>query len=150
MRREAGFSYVIVLFLVAALSVASVRALEYTMTKERREKEAELIWRGMAYREAIRKYYENSPGSAKSYPQELQDLLYDARLVRPSRPLRKLYPDPFSGRQWGVMRNEDGRVIGVYSVSKDVPIKRAGFPKGLEDFATARSYGDWKFSYQPN
>ena len=149
MRRESGFSYVIMLFLVAALSVIAVRALENTLTKERREKEAELLWRGMAYREAIRIYYEHSPGTDKSYPEELRDLLFDGRLVRPSRPLRKLYPEPLLGGEWGVMRNREGHVIGVYPRSNEAPIKRAGFPKELEDFATARSYADWKFMYEP-
>jgi hypothetical protein len=149
MREQAGFSYVIVLFLVATVSLLSVRALENTLTKERREKEAELLWRGMAYREAIRSYYEHSPGTDKSYPEELQDLLFDSRLVRSSRPLRKLYSEPLSGREWGVMRNREGYVIGVYARSNETPIKRAGFPKELQGFATAHSYADWKFMYEP-
>lgn len=150
MRRQDGFSYWIVLFLVATLSIVSVRAIENTLTKERREKETELLWRGMAYREAIRMYYESSPGTAKSYPAELQDLLLDTRLVRQTRPLRRLYSDPLSGGDWEVIRNDDGRVTGVFSRSKQAPIKRAGFPEGLEAFAGANAYSDWKFDYHPN
>lgn len=149
MHRQAGFSYVIVMFLVAVLSIAAVRALENTLTLERRDKEAELLWRGMAYREAIRTYYENSPGTGKSFPKELKDLLQDNRLVRPTRPLRRLYPDPLSGGEWGVLRNEDGNVIGVYPKSSDRPLKRAGFPQVLIAFTNAAHYSDWKFTYQP-
>jgi len=39
MRQQGGFSYVIVMFLVAALSLASVRALENTLVSEQRDKE---------------------------------------------------------------------------------------------------------------
>jgi type II secretory pathway pseudopilin PulG len=149
MRRQDGFSYVIVMFLVAVLSITAVRALENTLTMERRDKEAEVLWRGMAYREAIRIYYESSPGTGKSYPQELKDLLYDARLVRPTRPLRRMYSDPLSGEDWGVVRNDEGRITGVYPNSNDKPLKRAGFPNELAVFATAQHYSDWKFIYQP-
>lgn len=149
MRRQEGFSYVVVMFLVAVLSVSAVRALENTLTMERRDKEAEVLWRGMAYREAIRIYYESAPGTAKSYPQELTDLLYDGRLVRPTRPLRKLYNDPLSGGPWAVIRNEDGRIIGVHPNSDAVPIKRAGFPAELAEFEAAKHYSDWTFVYRP-
>jgi hypothetical protein len=148
-RRQEGFSYVIAMFLIAVLSIAGVRALENTLTLEQRDKEAETLWRGMAYREAIRIYYSNSPGTDKSFPQELKDLLYDARLVRPNRPLRKLYKDPLSGGDWGVIRNEEGRIIGVYPNSSGSPLKQAGFPDELASFIGAKHYSDWKFIYQP-
>ena len=149
MRQEQGFSYVIVMFLVAVLSITAVRALENTLTRERRDKEAETLWRGLAYREAIRIYYESSPGTGKSYPQELKDLLYDSRLVRPTRPLRRLYTDPLSGGAWTVIRNEEGRIIGVRPNSNTVPLKQAGFPDTLDAFTGAKHYSDWKFVYQP-
>lgn len=148
-RRQGGFSYVIVMFLVAMLSIAGVRALQNTLTVERRDKESEILWRGIAYRNAIRAYYENSPGTGKQYPQELKDLLHDKRLVRPTRPLRKLYADPLTGGEWGVMRNEDGYVIGVYPQSARRPVKQAGFPPELAAFVNAKHYSDWKFTYQP-
>jgi type II secretory pathway pseudopilin PulG len=148
-RRQKGFSYVIVMFLVAILSVAAVRALENTLTLERRDKEREALWRGKAYRDAIRLYYESSPGTGKSYPQELKDLLYDQRLVRPTRPLRRLYTDPLSGGEWGVIRNDDGRIIGVHPNSNAVPLKQEGFPDELGGFTAAKRYTDWKFVYQP-
>jgi hypothetical protein len=137
------------MFLVAILSIVAVRAIENTLTMERRGKEAEILWRGLAYREAIRVYYESSPGTAKSYPQELKDLLYDARLVRPNRPLRKLYVDPLSGGEWGLVHNDAGRIIGVFPNSNAMPLKQAGFPDILAAFTAAKHYSDWKFIYQP-
>jgi type II secretory pathway pseudopilin PulG len=148
MRSEQGFSYVIVMFLVAVLSVISVRALQNTLTTDRRDKEAELLAVGTAYRRAIADYVEMSPGSVKAYPRELSDLLLDQRRARLARPLRKLYRDPVTGRpDWGVVRSPDGGVMGIYSLSDASPIKREGFASELVGFAGARRYSDWKFVY---
>lgn len=148
--RQHGFSYVVVMFLVAIASIASVRALESTLVSERRDKEAELLWRGMAYRDAIRDYYVNSPGTGNVYPKELKDLLYDSRRVRMTRPLRKLYRDPMTDDgQWAPVRNDAGDLIGIRSRSTVKPLKQAGFPLELASFKNAQHYSDWKFVYKP-
>jgi type II secretory pathway pseudopilin PulG len=150
MRNERGFSYVIVMFLVAVLSIVSVRGLETTLTREKRDKEAQLLEVGTAYLKAIEQYYNEAPGTAQSYPLELEALLYDDRLTRPLRPLRKLFRDPVTGSdKWGVVRNAAGAVIGVYSLSSAKPFKQKGFPVELQSFTEAQHYSDWKFIYQP-
>lgn len=150
MRREGGFSYVVVMFLVAVLSIMSVRALETTLTRERRDKEAQLLEVGTAYMIAIRLHYEGAPGTAKSYPAELKELLRDNRLTRPTRPLRKLYRDPMTGStQWGLVLDANDHVTGVYSLSDAKPYKQDGFPDYLAEFKGAQRYSDWKFVYQP-
>jgi hypothetical protein len=147
--RQQGFSYVIVMFLVALLTVVSVRGIESTLVAERQAKELELLWRGAAYRDAIKAYYINSPGSGKAYPRELRDLLYDNRLVRPTRPLRKLYRDPMAADgEWDLVRNEAGDLIGVRSRSPIKPLKRAGFAPEFANFTNAQRYSDWEFVYQ--
>ncbi len=52
--RQHGFSYLIAMFLVASLSLIAVRGLQNALTEERREKEAEVLFVGQAYRTAIR------------------------------------------------------------------------------------------------
>jgi hypothetical protein len=148
MLRQGGFSYVVVMFLVAGSALVAVRALENTVQNERRDKEAELLWRGMAYRNAIKQYYENAPGSGKLYPPTLKSLLYDSRLVKPTRPLRKLYRDPMTDEDWGLVHDASNAVIGVYSKSNVKPIKQAGFPPELASFNGAQRYSDWKFVYK--
>ena len=150
MRQQQGFSYMIALFLVAVLALVSVRGLENTMTAERREKERDLLVVGQAYREAIRSYYDNSPGTAKTYPPTLVALLLDERTTRLRRPLRKLYRDPITGKaDWGVVQTDDGRVKGVYSMSTLRPYKRDGFPVELNSFVNARQYQQWQFVFEP-
>jgi type II secretory pathway pseudopilin PulG len=148
--RQQGFSYVVVMFLVAIVSIISVRALETTMTAERRDKEVELLWRGQAIRDAVRDYYVNSPGTAQVYPQKLSDLLYDTRFTVPRRPLRRLYLDPMTAEgEWELVHNDAGKLIGVRSRSALKPIKQAGFPAELASFTDAQHYSDWNFVYQP-
>lgn len=148
--KQGGFSYLIALFLVAVLSVITVRAMENLATSARRDKEAELLAIGMEYRRAILLYYENSPGTAKAYPKKLDDLLLDDRATKISRPLRRLYRDPITNQsEWGLIKANDGGVMGVYSLSTGKPIKRKGFAPELSMFEVAVTYQDWKFSYQP-
>jgi type II secretory pathway pseudopilin PulG len=150
LRQQQGFSYLIALFLVAVLALVSVRALENTMTAERREKERDLLMVGQAYRDAIRSYYNNSPGTAKTFPPELAALLLDERTTRLRRPLRKLYRDPITGKDdWGVVRTDDGKVKGVYSLSTLKPYKSDGFPVELSSFVNARQYRQWLFVFEP-
>jgi hypothetical protein len=56
--------------------------------------------------------------------------------------LRKIYVDPITGStEWGLMKGPDGGIMGVYSQSKDTPLKILG--------AGGATYADWKFIYQP-
>lgn len=145
---QGGFSYLIALFAVAVVALLSLRALEHQKTKEQRIKEEELLFVGLAYQNAIRAYYEGSPGSAKQYPAELSDLLFDGRATKIKRPLRRLYRDPITGSEnWGLIRNADGNLIGVYSLSTEKPIKVGGFPKELQSLTGANRYQDWKFVF---
>lgn len=149
---QRGFSYVVVMFMVAFLAIVSVRALEHAKTAERRDKEAQLLWTGMAYRNAIAAYYYEASGSTKKYPPDFAALLHHTEgLSNPTRPLRKRYRDPITGsKEWGEVRNEDGMLIGVYSLSQQTPVKRNGFPPELAAFKDAKKYSEWKFVFKPN
>ena len=147
---QQGFTYLIALFLVAILSVATLSALEKTLTKDRRDKEAQLLYFGQAYRAAIMQYYLNSPGTAKSYPPDLPSLLADSRTTTLQRYLRRLYFDPMTGSSnWGVVSAKDGGIMGVYSLATGQPIKIAGFPDALSNFIGAQTYQQWEFTYIP-
>lgn len=148
--RAQGFSYVVVIFLVAVMSIVSLHGLRQTKTMEQVEKEADLLWVGMAYRNAIQAYYEGTPGSDKLYPQQLSDMLYDVRQNRPGRTLRKLYRDPItSSADWGLVKDDRGGIVGVFSKSEARPMKRNGFPTVFANFAGALQYSHWRFIYQP-
>lgn len=140
----------ITLFVVAVVAAAALHGVQNALTKAKREKEAQLMWVGRAYREAIKSYYEGSPGTVKTYPPDLQALLTDVRATRIRRPLRKLYRDPITNsEEWGVVYHESGGVMGVFSLSKNVPFKADGFEIDEVSFKNAKHYTDWRFVYQP-
>lgn len=150
MHRQAGFSYVLVMFAVAILAIMAVRLLNVSATNEQRAREADLLYVGNAYREAIGVFYENTPGTVKRYPEKLDDLLQDPRTTTLQRHLRKLYRDPItSDAQWGLVLGDDERITGVYSLSHKQPIKTGGFAKVLAGFGEAKEYRDWHFVYTP-
>ena len=65
-------------------------------------------------RNAIRNYYELSPGS-KRFPQKLGDLLKTSACDTAAPP-RKLYLDPMTDKpDWNVITDTNGRIVGVAS-----------------------------------
>lgn len=113
-----------------------------------REKEAELIFRGNQYRQAIEAYYRKE----QTYPKSLGELLADHRYPTPVRHLRKRYADPITGRaDWGLMEAPDGGgIIGVHSTSEAEPIKTGNFLLVNQHFADAKTYKDWQFFHSPS
>lgn len=129
---------------ISGIALAGVGIVWHQHTQ--RENEKELLYIGEQYRKAILSYYENSPTGIQQFPKELKDLLTDERIPdKKIHHIRKLYADPIShGKPWELVRQGD-RITGVYSASKDSPIRKVDFPAPYESFAEAKSYQDWKF-----
>lgn len=142
-----GFTYLGALFLVALLSGGLAAVGEAWELAAQREKEAELLFVGHQYRLAIARYYQYGP---RQYPRVLSDLLKDPRRPGTERYLRRLYADPLTpGGEWGLVRAPDGGIQGVYSLSKERPLKTAGFKPRDRELLGAASYTDWKFLHAP-
>lgn len=117
-------------------------------TRAKREREAELLFIGDQFREAISRYYDSTPGAAKQFPKTLEDLLEDRRYPTVRRYLRKVFVDPLTGKpEWGLVKGPGDKIMGVYSLSPEAPLKRANFPEPYRHFETAERYTDWKFAY---
>ena len=144
-RRVAGFTYLTVMFVIAILLGGLAIVGETWETSARREKEVELLFIGNQYRRAIALYYGATPGSVKRYPRELQDLVQDPRQPSTQRHIRKLYPDPMTGKEWVAIKGADGGIQGVKSTSEEAPLKIAGFRVRDASFEGAQKYSDWQF-----
>jgi type II secretory pathway pseudopilin PulG len=144
MRRQSGFGYLMMLFALAAIGVMLAGAGQVWHTSVQRDKEADLLFAGNAYRQAIASYYDNASGAAKQYPRSLQDLLEDRRSLVTKRHLRKLYVDPMtSDSQWGLVMAGD-RITGVHSNSQAAPLRTQHQGKD-QSFSGAKRYSDWVF-----
>jgi len=146
---QAGFTYVSVLFMIVVMGIALAVAGEVWSTTAKREREAELLFRGEQIMNAIGSYYNRSPG-AKMYPERLEELLKDKRGVGTRRHLRRLYVDPMTRKaDWDLVKEKSGRIKGVKSASRDEPIKKENFPLRFMDFVDKASYNEWEFVYDP-
>ena len=141
-----GYVLIVLLILVAIVGLTLGAVSTIWTTTSTRDKEQQLLWTGLQFRDAVSSYVKSSPGGAQ-YPKRLGDLLEDPRFPNLRRHLRQIYRDPFTGEaNWGLVKNGDF-IVGVYSLAPGAPIKKAGFAAGLESFAEASSYGEWKFVY---
>lgn len=170
-----GFTYIAALVLVVIMGIMlGATAQKWTMVMKR-EKEAELLFRGKQIVEAIARWQNptGQPKAAKTSARplnDLKDLLLDSKSVQKFRYLRRdpktSYNDPITGKEWEVLRdNARGGIYGVKSTSEDPPIRQKGFVemfypldpvndaylinmlKGLEGKGT---YKEWLFVYNPN
>jgi type II secretory pathway pseudopilin PulG len=145
--REAGFTYLTVLFAIAFMGLGLALTGEVWHTALTRDREMQLLYAGNQYRRAIERYYVSGP---RQFPRALEDLLKDPRKPGTERYLRKLYSDPLTGKsEWGVVKAPDGGIMGVYSLSEDSPKKVANFGFANREFEGASKYSDWKFLYNP-
>ncbi|MBN2426977.1 MAG: type II secretion system protein [Deltaproteobacteria bacterium] len=150
LQNQQGAALLIVLILVVIMGLGAGIAGTTWDTITQRAREQELLFRGEEYRKAIESYFVgNNVGQKGSLPGELKDLLKDPRALHTVRHLRKLYPDPMTGKEWFVIRNNAKRIIGVRSTSTRAPFKKEGFDKGYEAFANAETYQNWEFVYNP-
>lgn len=148
--RQAGFTYLALLFAISIAGVALAGAGVLWSTQQAREREAELLFIGNEYRQAISSYYEKTPGAVKRYPGDIEALLEDLRFPAATRHLRRPYRDPITNQpEWGLVRAPDGGIMGVYSLSASQTIKRSGFRLRDGEFEGMGFYRDWRFTYEP-
>ena len=148
--RARGFVYLTALFAIALVGLGVSSYAIVWSQQAQREREQELLFIGNEFRRAIANYYEQSPGTAKRYPEKLDFLLFDARYLTIKRHLRRIYIDPMTSKaSWGTVPAPDGGIMGIFSLSEKTPIKTGGFDEADKDFAGASKYSSWRFIYVP-
>jgi hypothetical protein len=109
-RREGGYAYLMALFMVLVVLIGSEVAMQNIVTQGRREREAEMMWRGQQFIRAIRLYYRKTG----HYPQNIAELkkgMPQLNFLRYSA-----YRDPMKSDDEGTWRfiyvNAAGQIIG--------------------------------------
>jgi type II secretory pathway pseudopilin PulG len=148
---QAGFTYMGLLMVVAIAGIGLAGVGIIWSQDAQREREKELLFIGDAYRKAIGSYYESSLGTNKQFPTSLEELVLDKRFPIIKRHIRQLYADPMmikevTKTEWGLILQQ-GRIVGVHTLSEQAPIKKTGFNAGDDTFSEAEKYSDWKFIY---
>jgi type II secretory pathway pseudopilin PulG len=117
------------LFWSAIVAAGSAVLLQSIAKDIERQKELELAESGAAIVNAIRAYYESSPGTAKELPKSLADLLLDPRKLYLERHLRSIPHDPFTGKQDWVLiapRSVDATAHSGMRIEGDQPSQIVG------------------------
>ena len=102
-RADGGFTILGLLVTVAIVNIALGVAVTSWVTRSKRAKETELIWRGQQYQRALACHQREVGG----LPDQLDELL-------DSGCIRAIYPDPMStDGQWRVLRRSDLAELGA-------------------------------------
>lgn len=146
---QRGFVLLWLLFCVAALGVGMAGLGTVWHTVVQREKEKDLLFAGGQYRMAIASFWHAVPQSQRRLPKDLDELLLDPRFPNTVRHLRRLFPDPMTGKlDWVLVRDASGGITGLYSRSTAPSLKKANFPAAYEKFEGSQTYSDWLFVFE--
>ena len=154
LRRRApapGFTYLALLFGLAIGGAALAALGTHWQQAAQREREAELLFRGLQLREALQRFHDQSPDGQPTLPQTLDELLADERRPTPRHHLRQLYTDPFTGAaDWALLRRPDGAIVGLHSRSTR-PLLLQTLPPGVRPEpgrAAPWQARDWRFQIE--
>lgn len=151
--RQAGFAYLALLTVIAASLISLSVAMPDLYQSAKREREAQLIFAGLQYQQALKLFYEYPNASIERYPVSLDELMQDNRGLKPIYHLRRLYRDPMTkSGEWALILNEQQQIIGVHSYSNAPLLKTHISSPGviIENTGNTATYADLKFIYQPN
>jgi len=145
-RNERGVTYLMLMFVVVLIGIATTAAAKQWKVIVQRELEADLLAKGIEIQSALALYSATikvgrvMPGEV--YPQTLADL---TRLPKPF--LRKVYLDPMGHGEWEYLRAPTGGIMGVRSKSLAKPFRQRDFPLAVRHFEGRTSYRDWVFQH---
>jgi hypothetical protein len=147
-RNERGVTYLMLMFAIVLIGIATTAAAKQWKAIVQRELEADLLAKGIEIQTALALYSTTikagrvMPGEV--YPQTLTDL---TRLPKPF--LRKVYLDPMGHGEWEYLRAPTGGIMGVRSTSRVKPFRQRNFPPAVRHFEGRATYRDWVFQH-PN
>jgi type II secretory pathway pseudopilin PulG len=147
-RREAGFTYLALVILLAIIGLVGAATLKVDSLLRRAAAEEELLEIGAAFSAALQSYAAATPKGQTAQPPTLQDLLKDPRFPGLRRHLRKMFVDPVTGKgEWGVVYLGDRTgVVAIHSLSDAKPLKLANFDARFQNFENKEHISDWKFT----
>ena len=146
LRNLHGSTYLVLMFLIVIMAIGITAAAKQWKTVVQREKEADLLWRGIEIQTAIQ-FYSNAKKVGSLIPGEKYPLTLE-ELTKPPKPfLRRVYKDPITGGDWQYIPGPTGGIMGVKSASTLAPLKQHQFPAAVAHFEGFDKYNQWVFLY---
>ena len=132
---QKGATYLIVMFLIVLMGISLVAISQQWSVIMKRDREAELAFRGTRIQDAIERYvadYEVVKATRPTrYPRKLEDLTKG-----PKRYLQVVYNDPITDRPFDLIKAGTD-IRGVRSTSLDKPLDQVTF-KGAQSYQAIR------------
>jgi type II secretory pathway pseudopilin PulG len=107
--RQSGYVLITLMLFLSLLAIAALAVLPDIAFQVKRDREEELIHRGLAYSRGIRRYYRKFG----RYPTKIEDLESANNL----RFIRKHYKDPFTGADFKIVRMGDIPLGGMFGAT---------------------------------
>ena len=135
MANQQGFTYLMAMLFVVLIGISLMMIGQQWSVIVKRDKEAELLFRGNRIKEAIERFvadYEVQKATRPNrYPLTLKELV-----KKPKRYLQVVYKDPITGEDFALIKDASG-IRGVQSTSEDVPYDQVNF-KGAQTYKAVR------------
>src|ERR1700737_925447 len=109
-QRQRGYILLTLMLVVALLAIAALAVAPDLAFETRRDREEELIHRGVQYSRAVRAYFKKFG----RYPTKLEDLESANNL----RFLRKRYKDPVNGQDFKLLHFGEVKMLGSLSAGR--------------------------------
>ena len=148
-QEESGVTYLLVMLAVVLMGISVTVAAKQWKAVVQREREAELLARGIEIQGALATYSAQQKKGRTGFSGEIYPLTLEELTKQPKPALRKAYKDPITGDDWEYVRDPTGRIQGVRSKSKAEPFKQRDFPPAVRHLEGLASYYLWVFQY-PN
>ncbi len=133
---QVGVTYLFVMILVVVMSISLMGVTQQWSVIMKRDREAELLFRGTRIKEAIERYVADHEVQKATRPNRWPRTLEELTKKSPKRYLQTVYTDPITGKDFDLIKTGE-ELHGVRSTSTDVPYNQVQF-KNAETYQAIR------------
>jgi hypothetical protein len=133
---QGGVTYLFVMLLVVAMSISLMGVTQQWSVIMKRDREAELLFRGTRIKEAIERYVADYEIQKATRPNRWPRTLEELTKKNPKRYLQAVYTDPITGKDFDLIKIGE-ELHGVRSTSTDVPYDQVHF-KNVKTYQAIR------------
>lgn len=121
-----GVTYLFMMILVVVMSIALMGVTQQWSVIMKRDREAELLFRGTRIKEAIERFVADYEVQKATRPNRWPRTLEELTKKTPKRYLQAVYTDPITGEDFDLIKVGE-ELHGVRSTSQDVPYDQVHF-----------------------
>jgi len=133
---QSGVTYLFVMMLVVAMSISLMVVTQQWSVIMKRDREAELLFRGTRIKDAIERYVADYEVQKATRPNRWPRTLEELTKKNPKRYLQAVYTDPITGKDFDLIKTGE-ELHGVRSTSTDVPYDQVNF-KNVKTYQAIR------------